>query len=106
MRRGTTATTTSGSCRWHRGWTRTADAVVDAPATFPFPHEELFMRCRHLVPILALALGAAVSVPAVQAAADTVTPPAEGPWTAAHDASPAFAPDGDTVVFTRGSGTA
>ena len=64
------------------------------------------MRCRHLVPILALALGAAVSVPAVQAAADTVTPPAEGPWTTAHDASPAFAPDGDTVVFTRGSGTA
>ncbi|HKR76140.1 MAG TPA: hypothetical protein VJR95_05705 [Rhodanobacter sp.] len=62
------------------------------------------MRCQQLLPILALALGVAVSAP--PAAADTATPLAEGPWTAAHDASPAFAPDGGTVVFTRGSGTA
>ena len=64
------------------------------------------MRCPHLVPILALALGTAVSAPAVRAAANIAAPPAAGPWTEARDASPAFAPDGGTVVFTRGSGTA
>ncbi|MBD8898802.1 PD40 domain-containing protein [Rhodanobacter sp. DHG33] len=65
------------------------------------------MLCRHLVVIVALALGVVVCAPPARAAAnDTATPPAEGPWMAAHDASPAFAPDGDTVVFTRGSGTA
>lgn len=64
------------------------------------------MLCRHLVPTLVLALGIAVCAPLVQAAADTMPPPAEGPWTVARDASPAFAPDGDTVVFTRGSGKA
>ena len=64
------------------------------------------MHCRHLVPTLAVALGIAVSASPARAAADAVTPPAAGPWTEAHDASPAFAPDGDTVVFTRGVGTA
>jgi Periplasmic component of the Tol biopolymer transport system len=56
--------------------------------------------------MLALALGTAVSAPPARAAANAVSPPAEGPWMQARDASPAFAPDGDTVVFTRGSGTA
>jgi len=36
------------------------------------------------------------------AAATAASPAAAGPWTLAHDASPAFTPDGDTVVFTRG----
>jgi Tol biopolymer transport system component len=60
------------------------------------------MRCPHLIPALALLLGLAGSTPPARAAAQ----PATGPWTAAHDASPAFTPDGATVVFTRGSGTA
>jgi len=64
------------------------------------------MHCRHLVPTLALVLGVAVSAPPARAAADTVSPPAEGPWTQARDASPAFTPDGSTVVFTRGVGLA
>lgn len=64
------------------------------------------MPCRYLTPILALALGVVVSAPPARAIADTMSHPAEGPWTAVRDASPAFAPDGDTVVFTRGSGTA
>lgn len=60
------------------------------------------MRCRYLVPTLVLLLGAIVSTPPVRAA----SLPAPGPWTEAHDASPAFTPDGAIVVFTRGSGTA
>lgn len=60
------------------------------------------MRCPSLVSTLALFLAIAVSAPPARAASQ----PAAGPWTEAHDASPAFTPDGATTVFTRGSGTA
>jgi WD40 repeat protein len=64
------------------------------------------MRCRYLVPVLALglALATAVAVPPARAAEDAASPPAAGPWTALQDAAPAFTPDGDTVVFGRGHG--
>jgi len=61
------------------------------------------MRSHFLLPILALILGGALAA-SVLAATTAASPPAAGPWTLAHDASPAFAPDGDTVVFTRGRG--
>lgn len=52
-----------------------------------------------------LALGLALTT--TMAAFATAAPPTSavaGPWTLAHDASPAFSPDGSTVVFARGSG--
>ncbi|ODT92350.1 MAG: hypothetical protein ABS82_13845 [Rhodanobacter sp. SCN 67-45] len=55
------------------------------------------------MPILALILGSTLAASAW--AATTVVPPlAAGPWVLEHDASPAFTPDGDTVVFARGNG--
>lgn len=61
------------------------------------------MRNHYLLSILALMLGSALAVP-VRAATTVASSPAPGPWTLAHDASPAFTPDGHTVVFTRGRG--
>lgn len=61
------------------------------------------MRSHYRLPIFALILGSALAASAW--AATTVAPPlVAGPWTLVHDASPAFTPDGDTVVFARGSG--
>ena len=60
------------------------------------------MRCPCLIPALTLLLGITVSAAAARAA----SLPVAGPWTEARDASPAFTPDGATVLFTRGSGTA
>jgi len=61
------------------------------------------MRSHYRLPIFALILGSALAASAW--AATIVAPPlAAGPWTLVHDASPAFTPDGDTVVFARGSG--
>jgi hypothetical protein len=62
------------------------------------------MRSHYLLPILALILGSAITAASARAAATVASPPAAGPWTLARDASPAFTPDGDTVVFTRGRG--
>ncbi|HET6806344.1 MAG TPA: hypothetical protein VFH59_12985, partial [Frateuria sp.] len=53
---------------------------------------------------LALGLGLAATSPAHAAIATEVDAPAPGPWALAHDASPAFSPDGDAVVFARGHG--
>ena len=63
------------------------------------------MRCHYLLPILALILGSTVAAASAKAAATVASPAAAGPWTLAHDASPAFTPDGDTVVFARGLGS-
>ena len=63
------------------------------------------MRCRHLIPIFAMGLVLGIALP-VRAAGGAASSPAAGPWTAEHDASPAFTPDGDTVVFARGRGVA
>jgi len=63
------------------------------------------MRCQYLLPILALILGSSFTAASAQAATTTASPPAAGPWAMARDASPAFSPDGDTVVFTRGHGS-
>jgi hypothetical protein len=60
------------------------------------------MRCPCLIPALTLLLGITVSASAARAA----SLPVAGPWTEASDASPAFTPDGATVLFTRGGGTA
>ncbi|MHB1058488.1 MAG: TolB family protein [Rhodanobacter sp.] len=62
------------------------------------------MRCHHLLPILALILGSAIAAAPARTAATAAPPPAAGPWAMKHDTSPAFTPNGDTVVFTRGSG--
>lgn len=63
------------------------------------------MRRHYLLPALALILGGAITAASAQTtAASAAPPPAAGPWTLARDASPAFTPDGDTVVFTRGRG--
>ena len=66
------------------------------------------MSCKLLLPFFALAVGLCTGTPSLlaQIATTTTPPPAAGPWAMAHDASPAFTPGGDTVVFTRGSGTA
>lgn len=61
------------------------------------------MRSHYLLPILVLILGSAFAVSA-RAVTTVGSPAAAGPWTLAHDASPAFTPNGDTVVFTRGRG--
>ncbi len=71
------------------------------------------MRFAHLSSLLSIALtlgpcAVASTLPARAATAAAVAaaaaPLAAGPWTAEHDASPAFTPDGDTVVFARGHG--
>jgi hypothetical protein len=62
------------------------------------------MRCHHLLPVLALILGGAITAASAQTAASAALPPAAGPWAMAHDASPAFTPNDGTVVFTRGRG--
>lgn len=62
------------------------------------------MHRRKLWPILAMIFAGTNAAASAPALAGTVSSPATGPWTMAHDVSPAFSPDGATVVFTRGSG--
>jgi hypothetical protein len=63
------------------------------------------MHSNHLIALLALGLGLGMaSTPPVRAATATVDPPAPGPWALEHDASPAFAPYGRSVVLARGHG--
>ena len=64
------------------------------------------MSSRSLIALLALSLAlGGVFAPLARAAASAdADAPAAGPWTLGHDASPAFSPDGCTVVFARGHG--
>lgn len=60
---------------------------------------------RFLIPFFVLALGlVSAPTPVRAAAAAAVETPATGPWMQEHDASPAFTPDGNTVLFARGHG--
>jgi len=78
-------------------------ATDDLPISPHVSAMEHPMRSHCRLPILALILGSALAASAW--AATTVVPPlAAGPWVLEHDASPAFTPDGDTVVFARGNG--
>lgn len=66
---------------------------------------------RRLLPMLAipfaLALGPLAALGSTPAAAMKAAPlPAGTPWGQGEDASPAFTPDGRTVVFARGRGSA
>jgi hypothetical protein len=61
------------------------------------------MQHRKLFPIFAMILAGGIAASTPASASDAASP-AAGPWTMAHDVSPAFNPDGTTVVFTRGSG--
>lgn len=63
------------------------------------------MHSRSLTTLLTLGLAlGVVAVPPAHAATAALDQPAPGPWALEHDASPAFTPDGSTVIFARGHG--
>lgn len=63
------------------------------------------MHSRSLTALFALGLAlGTVAAPPARAATAALDQPAPGPWALEHDASPAFTPDGNAVVFARGHG--
>src|SRR5512139_85651 len=123
-RAGTTAMTISGRSRWHPGWTHATSPTIEGHAA-PFrPAIPLVPTCRLRLPMrtvhsmFALSLALAMWLGAVRCTAAmsgappqhvpaTVTALSAGlPWAQTLDASPTFTPDGNTAVFSRGTGLA